>query len=108
MNIFITGTAGFIGYHLADLLLRNGHTVHGYDGMTDYYDVNLKIARHNMLRQHENFTATEALLEDDAALQAAMQAAQPDVIVHLAAQACATASTTPAPMSTPTSSAPSM
>jgi UDP-glucuronate 4-epimerase len=87
MNIFITGTAGFIGYHLADLLLRNGHSVHGYDGMTDYYDVNLKIARHDMLRKHEKFTATEALLENEAALQAAMQAAQPDIIVHLAAQA---------------------
>jgi UDP-glucuronate 4-epimerase len=87
MNIFITGTAGFIGYHLADLLLRNGHNVYGYDGMTDYYDVKLKIARHDMLRQHENFTATEALLEDDAALQSAMQTAQPDIVVHLAAQA---------------------
>lgn len=87
MNIFITGSAGFIGYHLADLLLRQGHTVHGYDGMTDYYDVKLKVARHKLLRQHASFTATEALLEDDAALQAAMQAAQPQVIIHLAAQA---------------------
>jgi len=87
MNIFITGTAGFIGYHLADLLLRNGHSVYGYDGMTDYYDVNLKIARHNMLRKHAKFTATEALLEDEAALEAAMQTAQPDTVVHLAAQA---------------------
>ena len=87
MNIFITGSAGFIGYHLANLLLRNGHTVHGYDGMTDYYDVKLKVARHKLLRQHENFAATEALLEDDDALQAAMQAAQPQVIIHLAAQA---------------------
>jgi len=87
MNIFITGTAGFIGYHLADLLLRNGHSVYGYDGLTDYYDVSLKIARHEMLRKHERFTAAEALLEDDAALQAAMQEAQPEIIVHLAAQA---------------------
>lgn len=37
MNIFITGTAGFIGFHLAKLLLEQGHTVHGYDGMADYY-----------------------------------------------------------------------
>ena len=35
MNIFITGTAGFIGYHLADLLLQQGHTVYGYDGMNE-------------------------------------------------------------------------
>jgi UDP-glucuronate 4-epimerase len=87
MNIFVTGTAGFIGYHLADLLLRNGHRVHGYDGMTDYYDVNLKIARHEMLRKYEHFTCTEALLEDEAALKAAMHAAQPETVVHLAAQA---------------------
>ena len=87
MNIFITGTAGFIGYHLAQWLLAQGHTVHGYDGMTDYYDVRLKQARHAQLLAHAGFTATEALLEDNAALQAAMAAGQPDVIVHLAAQA---------------------
>lgn len=87
MTIFITGTAGFIGYHLAELLLTQGHAVHGYDGMTDYYDVRLKHARHDRLRRHPGFTATEALLEDDATLQAAIDAAQPNAIVHLAAQA---------------------
>ena len=87
MNIFITGTAGFIGFHLARLLLEQGHAVHGYDGMTDYYDVRLKQARHALLRQHPRFTATEAMLEDDAALQAAVAGAQPHAIVHLAAQA---------------------
>lgn len=87
MNIFITGTAGFIGYHLAELLLNQGHTVHGYDGMTDYYDVRLKHARHQRLRQHPKFTATEAMLEDDTTLQAAIDIARPEAIVHLAAQA---------------------
>jgi UDP-glucuronate 4-epimerase len=42
MKILITGTAGFIGFHLANLLLSEGYSVHGYDGITDYYDVNLK------------------------------------------------------------------
>jgi len=87
MRVFITGTAGFIGFHLARLLLDEGHRVHGYDGLTDYYDVRLKQRRHTLLREYPAFTATEALLEDMAALQAAACAAQPDVIVHLAAQA---------------------
>jgi UDP-glucuronate 4-epimerase len=86
-TIFITGTAGFIGFHLARLLLAEGFRVHGYDGMSDYYDVRLKQRRHAMLRQNEAFNTTEALLEDREALARAVDAAKPDVIVHLAGQA---------------------
>lgn len=86
-RIFITGTAGFIGYHLAELLLAQGHIVGGYDGMTDYYDVRLKERRHAVLDQHESFSATEAMLEDQEQLQTAISSFMPDVIVHLAAQA---------------------
>ena len=86
-RIFITGTAGFIGYHLAELLLAQGHIVGGYDGMTDYYDVRLKQRRHAMLNQHEGFSATEAMLEDHEQLHTVITSFQPDVIVHLAAQA---------------------
>lgn len=86
-RIFITGTAGFIGYHLAELLLSQGHIVGGYDGMTDYYDVRLKERRHAMLNQHEGFSATEAMLEDQEQLQTAISSFKPGVIVHLAAQA---------------------
>ena len=86
-RIFITGTAGFIGYHLARLLLDEGHTVAGFDGMTDYYDVALKQRRHAMLLQSQGFSATEAMLEDVAALDAAVDRAAPEIIVHLAGQA---------------------
>lgn len=86
-RILITGTAGFIGFHLAGLLLAEGFVVHGYDGMTNYYDRNLKRRRHAILHEHPNFGATEALLEDDERLSQTAEAFTPDVIVHLAAQA---------------------
>jgi UDP-glucuronate 4-epimerase len=86
-RILITGTAGFIGFHLASLLLEEGFTVHGYDGMTDYYDVRLKQRRHATLLQKPNFSATEAMLEDQKQLDAVADDFRPDVIVHLAAQA---------------------
>ena len=86
-RVFITGTAGFIGYHLAKLLLAEGFRVHGYDGMTDYYDVTLKQRRHAMLLQNSGFSATEALLEDQTRLDAEIDSFAPDIIIHLAAQA---------------------
>ncbi|MBO6775835.1 MAG: GDP-mannose 4,6-dehydratase [Marinibacterium sp.] len=86
-KILITGTAGFIGFHLAKLLLAEGFRVQGYDGMTDYYDVTLKHRRHAMLLQNPNFSAVEGMLEDQARFDALADDFQPDIIVHLAAQA---------------------
>lgn len=87
MRVFVTGTAGFIGFHLARQLLAVGHEVTGYDGMTPYYDVRLKRARHRILGAAENFHVVEGLLEDEVRLKKAVADAAPDVIVHLAAQA---------------------
>ena len=86
-RVFITGSAGFIGFHLTKLLLKEGFRVHGFDGMTDYYDVELKRHRHGILLQSTAFTATEALLEDEEILSQVTKEFQPDVIIHLAAQA---------------------
>ena len=51
MHYFITGTAGFIGFHLARRLLQDGHQVTGFDGLTPYYNVKLKHMRHAALAQ---------------------------------------------------------
>ena len=61
--------------------------MHGYDGMTDYYDVTLKQRRHAMLLQHPAFAATEGMLEDQRTFDALADAFKPNVIVHFAAQA---------------------
>ena len=87
MRFLITGTAGFIGFHLARRLLGEGHTVVGYDAMTDYYDRRLKEARHAILAESDRFRAVVAPLEDMATLSRTAEEAAPDVIVHLAAQA---------------------
>ena len=83
----ITGSAGFIGYHLAARLLQEGWRVTGLDALTDYYDVSLKKSRHGMLDRFEKFRAVEARLEEPDLLQQLMAEDRPDIVVHLAAQA---------------------
>ena len=84
---FITGSAGFIGYHLCRLLLEKGWEVAGLDGITDYYDPDLKHRRHQQLREFNGFTAHEFMLEDMDSLMGAALEHRPEVVVHLAAQA---------------------
>lgn len=81
----VTGSAGFIGFHLCRRLLDDGWQVTGLDGMTAYYDVTLKERRHAMLRQSQGFRAVEGLIETPGLVADLAQGA--DAIVHLAAQA---------------------
>ncbi|MEX2743157.1 NAD-dependent epimerase/dehydratase family protein [Rhizobium mongolense] len=87
MHYFITGTAGFIGFHLARRLLQDGHRVTGFDGLTPYYNVKLKQMRHAALAQFPAFKPVIAMLEDQKALEDAVGQAKPDILIHLAAQA---------------------
>jgi len=87
MRFLITGTAGFIGFHLARRLIADGHFVCGLDGITPYYDVTLKAARHAVLARSNAFAGHVMLLEDFAALQRISGDFEPEIIVHLAAQA---------------------
>ena len=86
-KIFITGTSGFIGFHLANLLLKEGFEVFGYDGITSYYDVDLKKNRNEILFQYPNFSFKQGMLEDQSKLENSFKVFKPDIVVHLAAQA---------------------
>jgi len=86
MRYLISGTAGFIGYHLAKRLLSDGHSVHGVDGITPYYDQDLKRARHAALARFRTFAATETMLADAARLAECVRTANAEIVIHLAAQ----------------------
>lgn len=86
-TVWVTGAAGFIGYHTAKQLLDNGCRVIGLDNMNDYYSVSLKEARLAELAPNDNFIFREVDLADRAAVAREMAAYTPDAIVHLAAQA---------------------
>ncbi|MGK6314540.1 NAD-dependent epimerase/dehydratase family protein [Neorhizobium sp. DT-125] len=87
MRYFITGTAGFIGFHVARRLLEEGHEVLGFDGMTPYYSLRLKEARNAALVQFPAFRPVVGMLEDKPLLENAVAGFKPDVLIHLAAQA---------------------
>jgi UDP-glucuronate 4-epimerase len=83
----ITGTAGFIGFHLAKRLLERGVDVVGFDNVNDYYSVQLKRDRLKQLAQFGNFISIEADLADQQRVDAVFAAHDFDRVVHLAAQA---------------------
>ncbi|HRN18583.1 MAG TPA: NAD-dependent epimerase, partial [Trueperaceae bacterium] len=86
-RFLVTGTAGFIGYHLAERLLARGDSVVGVDNVNDYYDVSLKEARLARLARHPGHTFEKVDLADRAALTRVFDEARPQVVVNLAAQA---------------------
>jgi len=87
MRFLVTGTAGFIGFHLAQRLLADGHAVLGVDGFTPYYDPNLKRRRHQELARFPAFVAREAMIENAGVLTSLVAEANADMVFHLAAQA---------------------
>jgi UDP-glucuronate 4-epimerase len=87
MKILVTGTAGFIGSHVALRLLERGDEVVGLDNLSDYYDVNLKKARLARFMEHPNYTHVTADLADRAAVEATFARHRPQRVINLAAQA---------------------
>ncbi len=86
-KILITGCAGFIGFHLTQRLLSDGYSVVGLDNLNDYYDVTLKQARLNLLKQKEKFTFVYASLEDQRAVEQVFSDEYIPTVINLAAQA---------------------
>lgn len=87
MKVLVTGTAGFIGSTLALKLLERGDEVIGLDNINDYYDVNLKLARLDRVKEHDKFTEARISLEDKDAVAELFAKHEPQRVVNLAAQA---------------------
>lgn len=87
MKVLVTGAAGFIGSHVSHRLLDRGDTVVGVDNMNDYYDVTLKEARLACLEERDGFVCHRIDIADRAAMDELFEGAEPERIVHLAAQA---------------------
>ena len=87
MKIFVTGSSGFIGFHLSKKLLEKGHSVHGFDSMNNYYDVKIKKARYKILSKYKKFFFTKGKLESQKILSKSILRFRPKIIIHLAAQA---------------------
>ena len=87
MKILVTGSAGFIGYHLCSSLLKDGFDVLGVDNINDYYDVNLKIDRTKQLSLNDNFRFESIDISQKESLSKVFDSFEPVKVVNLAAQA---------------------
>lgn len=83
----VTGAAGFVGFHLAAALLRRGYIVIGLDNLNDYYEIGLKHARLDQLKDKPNFKFVEGDLSDEALIEMVFSVHGPSLVVNLAAQA---------------------
>lgn len=86
-KILVTGGAGFIGFHLSKRLLEDGYDVVGYDNINDYYDVSLKYARLEILKEFSNYTFVKGDLADKEAVNKLFSDNKFDIAVNLGAQA---------------------
>ena len=86
-RIIVTGSAGFIGFHLSKSLLDDGYEVFGIDNLNDYYDPKLKHARLEQLEPYKNFTFQKIDISDRESLTEAFTNFKPNKAVNLAAQA---------------------
>lgn len=85
--ILVTGSAGFIGYHLSKKLLDEGFVVVGIDNLNDYYDVRLKLDRLEQLKQYKDFDFFKIDISDKESLEKVFADVRPQIVVNLAAQA---------------------
>ena len=87
MRCFVTGTAGFIGFHLAKLLLDQGNEVFGYDNVNSYYNSELKETRLSILKKYPQFQFQRNDLADAESINGIFRSFRPEIAVNLAAQA---------------------
>ena len=87
MKILITGSAGFIGYHLSYSLLEDGHDIIGLDNINDYYDQNLKKDRLSILSDFKNYFFSRTDICDKGPLENIFKKHNPEIVINLAAQA---------------------
>lgn len=83
----VTGSAGFIGFHVCKRLLAGGYRVVGVDALTDYYDVDLKMARQRLLMASDSFSVVNDRIESRSVLADVFALDRPSIVIHLAAQA---------------------
>ena len=87
MKIIVTGSSGFIGYHLAQKLLELNHTVYGIDSINNYYDVKIKNNRTKELKKFKNFFFLKVDLKNKAKIEKYFKKIKINLIINLAAQA---------------------